>query len=171
MRLLETTRVLAIDPGERHVGYVIMWGFAVIEVNVLEPDPAVQWFWSMLDNAQLDHVVIEQWRNYGEQVTWSECTTVEVIGAVKHKCLHRKIPCVKQPALIKRPGFARMRAHGFEMPDMSHIPTDQRGHARDAVVHGYWWLLEQKHPSPGLAEHHLATADSPLAPVSKRVLE
>lgn len=147
-------KLLAVDPGERHVGCAIFWGRELVETRVLDPEPAVRWIWQMIENAQFELVIVEQWRNYGAEVTWSECTTVEVIGAIKHMCVRHSVQCLKQPALVKRPARARMRAHGIDQPDLSHITKDQQIHASDAVAHGWWWLLEQMYPQGGtLAEH------------------
>lgn len=149
--------LLSFDPGERFCGYAVFWDWEILEVNVLSPDQFVQWAWQMIEGDQFDVVVGEQWRNYGDQVTWSECRTVEVLGAIRHKCLQQSVEFCTQAALIKRPGFARMRAHGVEMPDLSHIPTDDQGHARDAVVHGCWYRFEKAFPQKGLSEHFEAT--------------
>lgn len=145
-------RVIALDPGE------VFNGAAQISVPDIRkpstwlidwartfhsPDECVDTMWSTIQrNGGLDpkyhriDYVVEGWRNYGGQVTWSECATVEVIGAIKHGC--RRWGCNEfaiQPARIKRPAFARMAKEGLVMPK----GVDQ--HARDAVAHGFWYLL------------------------------
>lgn len=136
-------RLLSVDPGEMHVGYAMFHGQVCINADVADPDIAIAILWVCIENNQFDAVVCESWRNYSETVTWSECRTVEVIGALSHMCKRHDVPFTKQPATIKRPGLARMHAHGLEMPDLSHVPTRDRIHAQDAVVHGYWNMLER----------------------------
>lgn len=141
-------RLLAFDPGERYVGYVVMYGWEVLRVDTLDPDQAIELFWAGIENGQYDAVVGEQWRNYSSTVTWSECETVEVLGAVKYMCRRHRVPFYKQPALIKRPGRARMRAHGVVEPPLDHIPVKLRVHASDASIHAAWWLFEHEVPIP-----------------------
>lgn len=136
--------MLAVDPGERYVGYGLFWGDEVIDCGVTDPDSAIDRMWKQIENAQFDIVVAELWRNFGEQVTWSDCRTVEVIGALHHMCRRHGVPMAKQPSTLLRPGRARMRAHGLSMPDMQHIETGLRNHAESAITHGYWWRFEQR---------------------------
>lgn len=136
-------RFLAVDPGERYVGIADFQGDQVIRADTLTPEQAVDWIWDLIERGDIEGVVIEQWRNYDATITWSECETVEVIGAVRHKCRRHGKNLVKQPALIKRPGRARMRAHGHQMPNLDHIPTRLRVHVQDAIIHGYWYRLDR----------------------------
>lgn len=147
VELIETgtpLRMLAVDPGERYVGHAQFYGDEVIDCGVRDPDSAVEGMWAQIENQQFDIVVAELWRNFGEQVTWSDCRTVEVIGALHHMCRRHGVPMARYPSFILRPGRARMKAHGLEMPDMSHISADLRNHAESATIHGYWWRFEQR---------------------------
>lgn len=142
-------RVVSIDPGEKFVGIALWTRGQVVWAEVMPPDEAVDWVWAHLDGRDFERVVMENWRNFGSQVTWSTCGTVEVIGAVKHKARQCGIPVTLQPSTILRPGRARMSAHGVAFPDLSHIPAKDRNHAESAVIHGAWWHLEQQFPDPG----------------------
>lgn len=147
-------RMVAVDPGEVYVGYAYFVGPQVIDVEVFSPEQAIDRIWSQLDNQQVDVCVAEQWRNFDERVTWSECRTVEVLGAISHKCRQRGVPLVRQPSTLLRPGRGRMRAHGVVFPDLSHIPAKDRNHVESALTHGWWYRFEQgsypmNQPHPG----------------------
>lgn len=141
--------IVSIDPGEKFVGLAYWVQGQCRYAHVLSPDEAVDYVWTYLDTHVLERIVMENWRNFGSQVTWSTCGTVEVIGAVKHKARRADVPVAMQPSTILRPGRARMSAHGVAFPDLSHIPAKDRNHAESAVIHGAWWHLEQQFPDPG----------------------
>lgn len=139
-------RVISIDPGEAHCGWS-SWHIAGLEpllegIDVYSPERLIDWLCK--EPAYLrtfDLVVCEEWRVYdGGQATWSTCATAEVIGMLRHHCRWDRVPLVMQKAAIKRPAFGWMRHHGKAMPDLAHIPSGDRQHAKDAVAHFWRWL-------------------------------
>ena len=136
-------KLLAVDPGELYVGIAEFVGWEVMNTSVLPPNDAVDMIWRGLENGHYDQVVMESWRTYTEAL-WTECLTVEVIGAVKHKARQCGVPVKMQPNTIKRPAAARMLSHGIEFPaSLAAISTVRlRQHPTDACMHGYWWLFE-----------------------------
>lgn len=136
-------RLLAFDPGERFCGYAILDGHVVVATGVDNPNDFVDWFLGRMAKGVAPpwtHVVGEEWRNYdGGEATWSTCATAEILGVVRHACRRRNMPFYTQPARIKKPGFARMRYRGIEMPVLRQIPSSDRQHAKDAIVHGHKW--------------------------------
>lgn len=142
-------RLLAVDPGELYIGAAVYHGWECLQADtILGAAEAVDRFWREIEDGRYDVVVSEQWRNFDAQVTWSEVRTVEVIGALRHKCRQQQVPFFVQPSAILRPGRARMAAHGLQVPDLSHItPAKNRTHAENAVVHGAWHLFEVHSPT------------------------
>jgi hypothetical protein len=142
---------VSVDPGEKFVGLAYWRALdgVCLHAKVVSPDEAVDMLWTQLETSVLERVVMESWRNFGAEVTWSTCGTVEVIGAVKHKARQKSIEVVMQPSTILRPGRARMQAHGVAFPDLSHIPAKDRNHAESAVIHGNWYIFESTIADPG----------------------
>jgi len=87
-------------------------------------------------------VVVEEFRLYpahAKAQAWSSFGTVEVIGVLKEWCRREGIPIVLQPASIKRPTTAILKSHGTTM-----MSRGNGGHAKDAELHGWHYILKQK---------------------------
>ena len=139
-----TTRyLLAIDPGEVHTGFALFradvgndrpWVWKLrdawtIDGRELAEDRIVE----MLHDLPVEQVVIEEFRIYPGQNTWSEVQTAWLIGVVLHHCRRLGIPIKRQKAAVKKPTFAILRSRG----------TPLRGdtqHAKDAEAHGWFWI-------------------------------
>lgn len=145
VRLVEgiPLNLLAVDPGERFVGMAWFYKGEYVHCDTMSPDDAVDKAWNQIEMEALDVVVAEAWRNYeGGNVTWSECRTAEIIGALRHKCRLHDVEFITQPATIKRPADGRMEYHQLTFPDLRSIPASERVHAMDAIRHGCWYLFE-----------------------------
>jgi len=137
-------RLLAVDPGEVFIGYAEFVGIQCMNLDCAGPDEAIDLMWDRIAAGHYDQVVAEQWRNYGDEMSWSECRTAEINGALRHFCRRHEVPFDTQPARIMRPGLARAKHHGMELPEeIQQLPNLHRPHARSAWIHGAWWLCNQ----------------------------
>jgi hypothetical protein len=142
--VVDPIRLLAIDPGERYTGYAEFHGFECVHLDTVDgQDNAIDLLTTRIVAGHYQQVACEAWRNYGEEAAWSEARTAEEVGWFRNLCRRACVPFVTQPAMILRPGRARMRAHHQEPPGMlDEIPAKIRVHAENAWVHGGWRLCE-----------------------------
>lgn len=148
--------LLAIDPGDVHVGMALFEGDRCIAAWEVDPDECVRYVASGLTGHQepsIDTLVVEKFVLYpwmAQQQSFSEFHTVELIGVLKY--IHRaaanlaakdgKEPPVLelQPATIKDPTRNILRGKGV----VSVAKRDKAGnHAADAELHGYYYLLRE----------------------------
>lgn len=123
-------RLLAIDPGEKHVG--LCWDSVdCIMTAERTPAEAIAWLGAFVN--AFDEVVIESFKLYPGQTrktTYRKMGTSELIGAIKLLCRQRDVPCVEQDATIKKPMRRQLRARGIKQVGCG-------SHERDAELHYY----------------------------------
>ena len=135
------TRLVAVDPGDKHVGIAI-WDRSLgpgmrsweqdaeTALGVLEKEFVVG----------VQQLVVEKFRLYPDKAgaqSWSPMLTAEMIGALKWMANLYKIPVCEQGASIKKVSRAQCKARGLEWKDPS-------GHATDARLHAWYWLMKEK---------------------------
>lgn len=127
------------------VGFAEFAGIDCLNLDCRGPDDAIDLMWGRIEAGHYDQVVAEQWRNYADEKAWSECRTAEINGALRHFCRRHQVAFDTQPARIMRPGLARAKAAGLELPvaAIKELPRLHRPHARSAWIHGAWWLCKQ----------------------------
>lgn len=132
--------VLAIDPGEVHVG--VAWfsdhDYYAEEHSAAEIRPAE--LIRTLEQEVLDTVICEEFRLYPwkmKEQGFSQFKTIELIGVIKHICTKRHIDLIEQPANIKKPtdGILTTLSKNAVFPSHRH-----GGHARDAELHGWYYF-------------------------------
>lgn len=87
----------------------------------------------------IKRVVVEDFKLYpwkAQAQMWSQFTTVQVIGAIKHHCLGMNIPFELVPANNKNMGFMYQ---GIKEPPHSN-PLN---HQMVAAAHGVFWLTNK----------------------------
>jgi hypothetical protein len=138
MGKMKNLHVVSIDPADKHVGVCFWLGGSIIEAKTITPIQMCE----IIEVTQFDAVVIEEFRLYpwmAQNLGFNDMKTSQMIGALKFLANRIGSPVHMQPASIKKPAFARMKAEGFEMPKGTQ-------HAKDAVAHGFWWHYGSKTP-------------------------
>lgn len=122
--------ILGIDPGENHNG--LAWFDDGVVVRVEEWTPEV--VYDYLEKATgVEKVALESYHLFPwllQQQGFSEVKTAQTIGVIRYICSRKRIMVIMQPASIKKPTFARMRARGVKL-----VGTGQ--HIKDAQAHAY----------------------------------
>lgn len=134
--------VLAVDPGEKHVG-VAAWAGALVEAQEIEAREALPFAYAALESMR-DKVrvtlVIEEFRLYPHRAgpqTWAKMGTSEMIGALKWSAMQLDVEWVEQPASIKESTRRQLKARGIRQ-------VGKGPHARDAELHLYYYLLREQ---------------------------
>lgn len=135
-----TSKLIAIDPGEKHNGIAELVnsdGWVLTSLLTLDQEGVAD----RLEDQALTRVlvVIEEYRLYPwllQQQGYSAVKTVEMIGVVRHICRRREWRLVEQPATIKKPAAGWMQRKGID-----HQGKNQ--HERDAEMHAYHYLLKE----------------------------
>lgn len=135
-------RIVAIDPGDVHTGIAVFSGgrcqFTITTDRIGLFDGLGVWSASFCpDSLRFDAVVMEEFRLYSDKapaLTGSHLETVEIIGAMRERCRREGLKFVTQPAAIKRATKGMLKQRGIAL-----IGGDV--HARDAEVHGYYYLM------------------------------
>ena len=142
--------VVAIDPGDVHVGWAEFEdGHCVLAVE-LTPEECIQELEQRM--GELEAVVVEEFRLYpwtAQTQTWSDFPTAQLIGVIKY--LHRsvgqamqsgpEVELVMQQAAIKKPTTAQLKARGVKSKAKA---AGAGGHALDAELHGYHYTYTQR---------------------------
>jgi hypothetical protein len=133
--------VIGVDPGAEHTGLALFaWGVEArcVETATLKPWPAMDKLCSWLtDHTPVLTVVYEEFRLYDDKpLVWDDMATVEAIGALRWICRGFGVSTFRQGASIKKPTSGLMRHLGLRC-------TGQSGHARDAELHAWRWLLRE----------------------------
>jgi hypothetical protein len=145
-RLLRSQDLIAIDPGGEHCGVAIFVDGMCRAT--FEKDPASLydslrvWEALYLNAHEFPVMVVEEFKLYPGKATaqsWSTMPTAEVIGVLRERCRHSKTEFVTQPASIKKATRALVQRRGIAL-----IGTG--GHARDAELHGWHYLLGRRKP-------------------------
>ncbi len=138
-------RILAIDPGDKHVGWAyaprgFLLGVAAVQTGEWRPGEAVNAVVHMMTKDMVAELVVEEFVLYEDKAreqSWSKLQTPQLIGALKVIAYFFRIPVVEQPAYIKKPTRAQMRGRGIRV---------SRGsiHAKDAELHLVHRLLRSQ---------------------------
>lgn len=144
---METEFVLAIDPGDRHVGWA-RWrrrGESVVagEVDADAGAGFVDVVLNVATRSKLPAVlVIEDFVLYPGQdkrTAWNPMLTSEMIGQLKWIASMRGVPVVLQGANIKKPTRHQLKPRGITQ-------VGSGTHARDAELHLYHYILKEGLP-------------------------
>lgn len=132
-----TVRYLGIDPGEKNgvcgydVNYNLVFMWTIAEADMLK---FLDCFGAVLT------CVIENFTLYPNKAmkqVYSEMTTSRVIGRVEGWAARERVDLVKQPASIKKTGYAWI---GKKPPSKS----DPDNHVKDAHVHFMYWAVKNR---------------------------
>jgi hypothetical protein len=148
--------LLAVDPGDEHVG--VAWfdkqekGWGCVLVLEMTPGEFRGYLGPALASGIFRYFVVESWALYREkalQLIGSEMLTSQMIGMAKY--VHwvashgYEIDLVMQKPSVKKATFAILARKGYQFAaDRLKIPAQ---HVRDAEVHGVYFIkqtLEEK---------------------------
>lgn len=136
--------VIAIDPGDEHVG-LAGWRAWEEEISAVEapaseaPDEIALLLTSAARNGVRIHLVIEEFVLYpwaAVQQSWSPMLTAEMIGMLKWEARRTGATWSTQGANIKKPMAAQLRGRGIRRVGVGT-------HASDAELHLYHYLLKE----------------------------
>lgn len=133
-------KVIAIDPGDKHVGWAVFIDGECTYVAEIEPDQVPDMMFA--GGSDPDVVVCEEFRLYPwsmQAQRFSQMATCELIGVIKYLCATEVVSLVMQPATIKKVARAQMSARG-SVNDA--VKLRKGGHAADAFLHGWYWLMK-----------------------------
>jgi len=151
-----STRLVAVDPGDVHVGVALFGrdalGWECVGAMEMTPEGFEDWLAEELIRATVDILVVEEWKlfpDHGEQVG-SDMPTSQLIGAIKFmwrscKSIAKRWPApdvelVMQSPQIKIPTRAVLKNRKMtSMAKFLKIPLD---HAADAELHGYHYIIK-----------------------------
>jgi len=139
--------VIAVDPGDRHVGLAI-WAEGYWWTEEVDADEAA----TVVDGKLYDigggrtamTLVLEEFRLYPDKAgaqAYSPMETAQMIGALKWIAKERGAQVVEQGAGIKKATRAQLGARGIKL-------VGTGSHARDAELHLVHFLLKEKIWSP-----------------------
>lgn len=130
-------RRLAIDPGDKHVG----WAYSELdapgwdtEVGEWSPTESIDKVVFLMTHDKIDELILEEFILYeweAKKQAWSQLKTSQLIGGLKVVSYFFRIPVVEQGANIKKPTEAQMRGRGI--PRVA--PPSSNIHASDAELH------------------------------------
>lgn len=140
--------LVAIDPGGVHVGVA---GFSYgddpavcVRAIELNPEQTEDMLWGMCAGAALDRLVIETWRLFPDmapKLSGSDMPTSQLIGSLRWMARQHGIPVVMQEPTIKLPTISLLRA---AMVPLRSVREHKGGHAKDAELHGWCWLVRAR---------------------------
>lgn len=144
-------RILAVDPGEAHIG------FAYFEDDAKDWHLVTSWEetdrWEAIDTIRryiteedLDFLVVEEFRLYPGRTqaqSWKKMETSEMIGAIKWIVREAQrhgfiVSLVEQGANIKKPTRGVLKGRGIKRMEGTG------NHAADAQLHGWHWILRRE---------------------------
>jgi hypothetical protein len=134
-------RLIAIDPGERHVGVAAFLGTECIEAWESGREEFYLELVELLGRGVVDVVVYETFQLYADKAlaqTGSEMGTCECIGVIKYLCGRwPEVRLVGQPAMIQEGTRSILRAKRV----VSFAKRERRGpHAFSAELHGQYYI-------------------------------
>lgn len=144
-----TNWLLAVDPGDAHVGFA-SWqryrsgGHSFLAAHEALPDEALQWVanllrWTGKMPLWRRELVVEEFVLYPDKasaLSWQRLLTSEMVGALKWIGREAGVPVVEQGANIQAPTAAQLSARG--------IPLIEAGpHAKSAQLHLWHRLLKE----------------------------
>lgn len=132
--------IIGIDPGEKHVGWAVIRDGTPVEACEVTPDEAIAMAEQMFQFPT--RIAIEEFRLYPDKAAlqaYSNMPTSKLIGVLEYIARKQGAQAFLQPADIKRPTEALMKARG-----MKHLAVvrKQGGHAKDAETHAVYRLLK-----------------------------
>lgn len=131
---------LAIDPGDKHVGWAYR-GPDGIDAGEWTPRETVDRVVFMMTRNAIDELVVEEFILYADQAqkqAWSKLQTSQLIGGLKVVAAWFRVPVVEQGAYIKKPTRRQMAARGLKHTDGGSI------HTKDAELHLYYRILRER---------------------------
>lgn len=152
-------RRLAIDPGDRHVGWVVACDTEITGAGVCGQAEFIRMLEEWLTCECLDEVICEDFVLYpwkAAQQGFNEFLTSQLIGVIKYLCVggpastagagrgdglfFKPVPYIGQGADIKKGTFAQLKARGVKPSMIGSVPTNERQHAKDAQAH-LWYRI------------------------------
>lgn len=130
---------LAIDPGDKHVGYA-HGEDAVERAGEWTPDECCENVVLMMTRNEVDEIVIEEFVLYAwesEKQSWSQLKTSQLIGALKFIAHMFRVPVVEQGAYVKKPTRKQLKGRGID-----YVPGSI--HSKDAQEHWYYRTIRAK---------------------------
>ncbi len=137
--ILLPKQVIAVDPGDAHVGVAVWRKGTDLKASEVDADKWLALFAKLVHS--VDVVVIEEFRLYPSKAkaqAWSPMATAEMIGAMKFITSQAGKPVVLQGADIKIPTRRQCKARGLRWKD------NKSGHASDALLHLQYYLLRHE---------------------------
>ena len=133
--------MLAVDPGDRHVG-VAVWkkktGVTSVELDAEAAPASIR---RLLSSGNVQVLVIEEFVLYPDKMRsliGGSMRTSEMIGALRWIATELRIPSIMQGAGVKDPTRKQCEARGLEWHDTAS------GHSSDARLHLFHYLLKEK---------------------------
>lgn len=141
-------RLLAVDPGDVHVGLALFEDDAedwhIVSAWEEQPDEAADTVVRFIVEEKLDVLVVEEFRLYpwkAQQQAFSQMKTAELIGALRliHRWYGQECQWVEQGASIKKPTQAILRRL-----EIKKAPGSKGQHVVDAQLHGWHFILRKE---------------------------
>lgn len=135
-------RRLAIDPGDKHVGWAREFSNGSVEAGewtAEETYDKVGRIFTSITSCP-DELIIEEFVLYAHKSgsqAWSPMLTSEMIGGLKLLARQHGVPVFEQGASIKKPTRSQLPARGITQ-------VGPGVHARDAELHLYYRILTQR---------------------------
>lgn len=143
------SRLIAIDPGDKHVGVAFFTGQGCYLVQEMTPDELCDLMWVWMDTASVDTLVVEKFQLYPDKAkeqSYGEMLTSQLIGRIKEIVRRTMtttgliVPIIEQPASIKQPTFKQLRARKIQsIAKRDKVPGQ---HVLDAEAHGWYYLMK-----------------------------
>ena len=127
--------VVAIDPGDVHVGWA-HWVRGEVQADEIDERECLERLVSLRAG---DYVVAETFVLYPGQAreqSWSPMKTARLLGKIELICEQRGVEYSEQGADIKNPTRGHLRQRGIQQVGVGT-------HARDAELHLYRWMLQR----------------------------
>lgn len=137
--------VIAIDPGDKHVGIAWWYTDGSRHAKTLEAESAMDTIKNVIENVQMADgdedcvLVIEEFRLYANKAmaqSWEPMLTSEMIGAIKYVAGEMDVEVVEQGAYIKNPTRKQLQARGI-------VQVGDTIHAKDAELHLIHYCLTE----------------------------
>lgn len=129
------TTVMAIDPGDRHVGMAI-WSYPVgMDAFEMDASSALSYTRLALEELHRPVLVIEEFRLFpGKIKPGNPMETSQLIGALKLTAKQVGVAVVMQGPGIKKPMRRQLQARRIKQ-------VGNGSHARDAELHAWHYIL------------------------------
>lgn len=130
------TLIVAIDPGDVHVGFAAFNDELCLWADETSPQGLVDYLIEELP--YIDTLVVERFQLYPHLAAkqhGSDMLTSQLIGAIRVLAYQAEVPVVIQQAALKRPTESLINHR-----DISRMSFGKGNHAKDAETHGYAYL-------------------------------